>query len=185
MLSALMMSAVLASSMGVSEGHMVPLADPVVREPDAMTRFFPFGLADNAEQPIKDGLVISHVLGFLLGGVGGGLWGPLLVVPGAELNGDVVVSWLVPWGITMAGVFMVSTVASVAGIFLWPLAFCSCAACPIGLGGIYISTNATLMAMDRNLKSKKGPAPPKRSSGEPAQPASSDPASPPPPSYAY
>ena len=169
MLVAVLVSAALASSSGVTGANALPLADPRVEEPDAMQRFFPFSVSDTAEQPVKDNFLVSQVLGFLLSSIGGGLWGPIVLVPGAEFSTDVLVSWLVPWAAT-------NTLVLVG--FL-----CFCAVCPVGLGGLYVSTNASLMAVDRGLKSKRGESRPKRSSE--AKPEGSEPGTVPPASYAY
>jgi hypothetical protein len=181
MLVALLVSAALASSSGATGANALPLADPLMEESDPQKRFFPFALSDDAEQPVRDGFILSQVLGICCGGVClGNLWGPLLAVKGGEINTDVVVSflvpWLVTWGVSTAAALVLGLVTGgVGGILVLP----------ITLVGSYLTTNATLMAMDRNLKSKNGPAPPKRSRNEPAQPGASDPAAPPPPSYAY
>jgi hypothetical protein len=183
MLVALMVSAALASSSGVTGANALPLADPRVEEPDAMQRFFPFSVSDTAEQPVKDNFLVSQVLGFLLSSIGGGLWGPVVLVPGAEFSTDVLVSWLVPWAATNTLVLVGFTLTAIATFVFAPAFLCFCAVCPVGLGGLYVSTNASLMAVDRGLKSKRGESRPKRSSE--AKPEGSERGTAPPASYAY
>lgn len=140
------------------------------REPSFVDRYLSFQLSPMASQQAKDGLVLSHVVGYLL--PCGSLWGPVVFVDGAEFNGDVFITWFlssIVWAVIMG---VASTVTVGIGLVLF-IAF------------PYLSTTATLNEVDRDLKKRglAGSPPDKNPGPQPATPPSGTET--PPPSYAY
>ena len=131
--------------------------------------YLPFSLAAQALPPVKDSLVLSHVLGYLL--PCGGLWGPVVLIDGAEFSGDVIISYLLSSILWSVAITVVGTVTIGVGLL-------ALVALP------YLTTTATLNAVDRGLKAK-GYAPPKGTTPNPSNPANPPTGDTPPPSYAY
>jgi hypothetical protein len=131
---------------------------PAPEGPGFMEQYFPFGVADSAPQVVQDGFLLSQVLGILLVSVAGGLWGPLLAVKGADLSGDTLVSFLIPWATTVGlvvgcwtgSIVAAFALAAVSGGIGGCFGLCALAAIPIALAGGYVSTNATLNGIARN-----------------------------------
>lgn len=132
--------------------------------------YLPFSLAAQALPAVKDNLVLSHVLGYLL--PCGGLWGPVVLIDGAEFSGDVIISWLLSSIIWFVAIAVVGTITIGVGY----LAF---------LALPYLATTATLNAVDRGLKAKGYTPPPKGTTPNPSNPANPPTGDTPPPSYAY
>lgn len=141
-------------------------------DPSFVEQYLSFQLSPAATPAAKDGLVMSHVIGYLLYGVCGTLWGPIVAVDGAEFSGDVVLTWFLS-GLLWA---VISTAASFTGIGLL-----------VWLALPYLQTTATLNAIDRQLK--RSGAPPPDKTAKPTNPPSTTNPPPttdtPPPSYAY
>jgi hypothetical protein len=142
------------------------------REPEFLDQYLSFQLSPVPAPAVKDGMVLSHVIGYLLYGICGGLWGPIIAVEGAEFNGDAVLSWFVSGILWFVVLSVVTTVT-------------------VGVGSIallalpYLQTTATLNAIDRQLKKKGlGPVPKGKGPTGPG-PATTTPTDTPPPSYAY
>jgi hypothetical protein len=140
-------------------------------EPSFVEQYLTYQLAPTALPQTRDGLVMSHVLGYLLWGLCGGLWGPVVAIDGAEFSGDVFVSWLLSsiiWGV-------IASAASFTGIGLL-----------VWLGLPYLQTTATLNAIDRQLKAKGYTPEPTKTTNKPPDPTTPPPTTDtPPPSYAY
>lgn len=136
-------------------------------------KYLSFQLSPLASQQAKDGLLLSHIIGYLAYGLCGTLWGPLVAVEGAEFTGDVAITWLLSniiW-------FVIASVAT---------------AVTFGVGGVmfvalpYLSTTSVLNEIDRGIKKKGlagGPARRPGSTPTPTTPPST--VDTPPPSYAY
>jgi hypothetical protein len=124
---------------------------PAPEGPGFMEQYFPFGVADAAPAVVKDAFLLSQVLGILLFCVGGSLWAPLVLIQGADLSGDTVVSWLVPAAVTIGVLLGFGFVAGLSTFVVGPFAVCvGCITFPIGLGGAFVSVNATLNGIARN-----------------------------------
>ncbi len=137
------------------------------RPPTFVEQYLSLTISPYASREVQDGLVLSHVIGYCGFPVCGGLWGPIVAVRGAQLTGDVVVSWFLShiiWGIG-SGV-----TAGLLGI-VWP----------------YLATTSTLNAIDRDIKKRGAGAspPPPTPTPPPAAPPPPPPGDTPPPSYAY
>ena len=147
--------------------------------PTFVEQYLSFQTSPVAAKQVQDGFILSHVIGYVLYGVCGGLWGPVVATKDAQMTGDVAISWFlssVLWGV-------IAVVASftIVGLVLWFII-------------PYLSTTATLNAIDRDIK-KRGLAtgqdgkpvgvpatpPPPTSTPNPAPQADDTP----PPSYAY
>ncbi len=142
------------------------------REASFVDRYLSFQLSPLASQQAKDGMLLSHVVGYLL--PCGSLWGPVAFTNDAEFSGDVVITWFLSsllWTVIMS---VASTVTVGVGLILF-----------IALP--YLSTTATLNEVDRSIKKRglaKGVDPPKTPT--PGQtPATPPGTETPPPSYAY
>ncbi|MDP2342545.1 MAG: hypothetical protein Q8O67_16430 [Deltaproteobacteria bacterium] len=141
------------------------------QEPSFIDQYLSFQLSPVPAPAVKDGLVLSHVIGYLLWGICGGLWGPIVAIDGAEFSGDVVLTWFLSSILWYAIVGVVSfTGVGALLVFAIP----------------YLQTTATMNAIDRQLKKKGvvgvtpgGKKPPPNPATTPGTPDT------PPPSYAY
>ncbi|MBM4280064.1 MAG: hypothetical protein FJ137_04710 [Deltaproteobacteria bacterium] len=127
-----------------------------------LEQYFSYQLSPAALPAVKEGQFLSLLLGYLCAPACGSLWGPLVAVKGAEMNGDLAATWL----ISMLGWSAVAAV-TVVGM-------------PLLLAVPYLATTATLNAIDVQMKRKAGPRVP----GSPGQ-KNSPPSETPPPSLAY
>jgi hypothetical protein len=150
-----------------------PAADP--NAPDHtqtfIEQYLSYQLSPAATPAIKDGQIMSIVLGYLCSPACGSLWGPIVMVKGAEFTADVAITWLLS-SILWTVITSAASLTVVGGL--------------IGLAVPYLQTTATLNALDVQMKKKglKGSTPGKPV--EPAKPADPAPsADAPPPSYAY
>lgn len=158
----------------LAQAHLADDPNSPDREPGFVDHYMPFQLSPAALPQVKDGLIMSHVLGyvFFIIPVCGPLWGPVVAVDGAEFSGDVVISWLL--STIIYGTIAVAASPITAGLSLFAIP--------------YFSTTATLNAIDRDLK-KKGykPADGKKPAGggNATPPPTGGNTDTPPPSYAY
>jgi hypothetical protein len=121
-----------------------------------------------ASQQTKDALVLSHVIGYLL--PCGSLWGPIVLTKDGEFSGDVALTWFlstVLWAVITGAVSL--TFVGLVMIVALP----------------YLSTTATLNALDRGIKKKGLAGGPAKKSDAPPTPATPSTGETPPPSYAY
>ncbi len=143
------------------------------REIGFVDHYMPFTLSSQALPDVKDNMVISHVLGYFL--PCGGLWGPVVLIDGAEFSGDVVISWLLSniiWFVAIAAVATITVGVGIVGFLAFP----------------YLTTTATLNAVDRGLKAKGYQPPDPKKSPTTTNPNTTPPNTTPdtpPPSYAY
>lgn len=156
----------------LAQAHLADDPNSPDREPGFVDHYMPFQLSPAALPQVKDGLILSHVLGYLLYGICGSLWGPIVAVDGAEFSGDVVISWF------LSGLIygVIASVASFTGIGLL-----------VWLAIPYLQTTAVLNSIDRDLK-KKGYKPAdgkKPAGGNVTPPPTGGNTDTPPPSYAY
>ena len=163
-------------TLAVSSSSAAPLskqllqADPNSpdREASFTDKYLSFQLSPMASQQTKDALVLSHVIGYLL--PCGSLWGPVVLTKDGEFSGDVALSWFlstVLWAVITGAVSL--TVVGLVMIVALP----------------YLSTTATLNALDRGIKKKGLAGGPAKKSDAPPTPATPSPGETPPPSYAY
>lgn len=124
------------------------------KELGMMERFAPFTVTDDAVKPVKDNLILVHVLGCL---PLGGLWAPLLLYPSEgrpELGSDQLLSYLIPFAATWVAV-MAIWVAAIIPSFVIPFCgFIGCLGCPVAIAGWWVSNNASMNAWDRAYKGK-------------------------------
>ena len=161
----------------LAQGPVDPTAPD--HTPTFVEQYLAFQSSPMASKQVNDGLVLSHVIGYLL--PCGSLWGPVVATKDAQFSGDVVSACFVSglmWTLIASGVTIVT----------------------IGIGSLtflalpYLTTTSTLNAIDRDIK-KRGlaedrlgnpigaPPPPPPTSTTPAPaPQQGDT---PPPSYAY
>jgi hypothetical protein len=137
-------------------GGVLPVADGG-GEPSFFDHYLPFGLADNVHPAVEEGFLVSQILGILLFGAAGSLWGPLVIVKGADLSGDTVVNWLISAAL-FVGVAMVGFVGVVAVTFLTFGFGALCGFCylPWWVAAGYVTTNVTLNGISRNTFGKGG-----------------------------
>jgi hypothetical protein len=138
------------------------------REASFTDKYLSFQLSPMASQQTKDALVLSHVIGYLL--PCGSLWGPIVLTKDGEFSGDVALTWFlstVLWAVIAGAVSL--TVVGLVMIVALP----------------YLSTTATLNALDRGIKKKGLAGGPAKKSDAPPTPATPSPGETPPPSYAY
>jgi hypothetical protein len=155
---------------GSSASPRLALAETPTPDPNApdhtqtfAEQYLSYQLSPAALPAVKDGQLMSIVLGYLCAPACGSLWGPLVMVKGAEFSADVAITWFlssIVWG----------AASTVTGGLLLPVV-------------PYLQTTATLNAIDVQMKKKGFKAPP--SSSTPAQPGQPQPTEQPPPSYAY
>lgn len=63
--------------------------------PGMWDRFFTFSINNNADQRVKDALILTVILNIVL--PFGSLWGPMVIIDDApSINSDILISWLVP-----------------------------------------------------------------------------------------
>lgn len=155
----------------LAQASLAPDPNAPDHEPTFVEQYLSYQLAPTAAAPVKDGMVLSHVLGYLL--PCGGLWGPLVLIDGAEFSGDVFITYLLSGILWFVAISVVSTVTVGVGLLLF-------------LAYPYLNTTATLNAVDRQLKAKgyKPPPPGKTTTGSPPG-NTPPPTDTPPPSYAY
>ena len=170
-------SAVVAGDVRLAQSGIDPNAPDHV--PTFVEQYLAFQISPVASKQVQDGLVLSHVIGYVCFPVCGGLWGPLIGVKDSQMTGDVFVSWLLS-GVLWAAIGVVVSITVVGALFF--------------LAAPYLTTTATLNAIDRDIK-KRGlatgrdglptgfppPPPPTATTPNPA-PQNDDT---PPPSYAY
>jgi hypothetical protein len=121
---------------------------------DFMGRFFPFSVNEGAAKPVADNVVLVHVLGCL---PFGGLWAPLVVYPSEgkpQLASDQLISWLVPFGITIGAVFLINAIFWIPSFIFPPCALLGCISLPVGIAGWWVSNNASMNAWDRAYKGR-------------------------------
>lgn len=153
--------------------------------PTFIEQYLAFTISPVPSKQVSDGLVLSHVIGYVCFPACGGLWGPLVAVKDAEMTGDVALSWFVS-GLLWGGISLVASITIVGGVMWLVLP--------------YLATTSTLNALDRGIKKRgleldrTGQPVGKGNSGKATKPpSSSTPApnptprvdEPPPPSYAY
>ena len=154
----------------------VAAAERAIDDPNAPDRdigfvdhYMPFQLSPAALPAVKDGLILSHVFGYLL--PFGGLWGPVVAIDGAKFTGDLFASYCL-------------------SSIIWFLAAAVVLTVTIGVGAItffavpYLTTTAALNAVDRQLKAE-GKQPPKPNTPPNTTTTPPPPTDTPPPSYAY
>ena len=112
---------------------------------------------------------MSHVIGYLLYGCAGGLWGPVVSVNGAEFSGDVALTWFLS-GLIWFGIATIATGTGIGALLFLVVP--------------YLTTTATLNAIDRQMKAK-GLKPPPSKDKPPEPGTTTPPPDTPPPSYAY
>jgi len=149
--------------------------DPTAADhtPSFVEQYLSFTISPMASRQVQDGLVLSHVIGYLL--PCGSLWGPVVAVKDGQFTGDLAASCFV------SGLIW-SLITPFTAFLLLPVL-------------PYLITTSSLNAVDRDIK-KRGlalgrdglpvgapppPAPPTTATPNPA-PQSDDT---PPPSYAY
>jgi len=60
-----------------------------------LEQYFSYQLSPAALPAVKEGQFLSLLLGYLCAPACGSLWGPLVAVKGAEMNGDLAATWLI------------------------------------------------------------------------------------------
>jgi hypothetical protein len=164
-------------AVGARPGYRHAAADTPPPDPNApghkmtfVEQYLSYQLPAQAMPAVRQGEVMSYVLGYLLYGICGSLWGPVVAVEGASFDGDIATNWFL--STLLWSVIATAATATLVGGALW-------------LAVPYLSTVATMNAIDRQLKKKGGgtAAPP----GTPGQPGQEPPPATeqPPPSYAY
>ncbi len=156
----------------LAQATLAPDPNAPDHTPTFMEQYLSYQLSPVASKPVKDGLVMGHVLGYIFSiiPVCGTLWGPVVAVDGAEFSGDVAITWFLSsllWSLVATG----ATFTGV-GAILW-------FAVP------YLSSTATFNAIDRQLKAKGYVAPPPGTTTTAPPGTTPPPTDTPPPSYAY
>lgn len=176
------MAVVSAAVLPIVQG--LPAAD-AKPEPGVIEQYFPFTLNADAGAAVKDGMVLSYVLGIVLGCVGGSLWGPVVAIKGASFDSDLLLPWLVPCLTIGCGGGLIVSCISVPLAYIPVVGWLGSVALwtGVGLGAGYVSTTAVMNAIDRKMKGKGGA--PKAAGSPPASSSPPPPSSEPPPNYAY
>lgn len=139
------------------------------RDPQFVDRYLSFQLSPLASQQTKDGLVVGHILGYLLYPLCGTLWGPVVMTKDGEFSGDVVVTWFLSG--VLWGVIATAATFTAIGAVLW-------------LAYPYLQSTAVFNELDRGIK-KRGLAKGVTPTAPPTPGSPPAPGDTPPPSYAY
>ncbi len=157
-------AAVVHDRAAVRLAQALPASEPSEPEyPETFVeQYLSYRMNPAALPAVREGQFLSILVSYACWPACGSLWGPVVMVKGAELTSDIASTWLIS-SLSWSAI----AIFTVVGL-------------PVLLAVPYLTTTATLNAIDVQLRKKAGPGVPGAPGKGPSQPDET-----PPPSLAY